>query len=212
MDSDPIVEIRVNLQAYQIEAVRSRVAWQEELARIVANAHLCTFLVRPGFNSITFVGTKSHATVAEYVYGTLTRSVHNMSLRARVQFHAQLKRTGDTMTKTAGYREAWIAAFVERIRQRFEEARREAVKAADVAVDLPVGSQSQALIRLNGAMTRVNKYIDDKFKVNRKSANALAHRYRNNAAGSAAGRAAADSMAIGRRAVAAAAGSKGMLK
>jgi hypothetical protein len=70
------------------------------------------------------------------------------------------------------------------------------------AAPAPVaGGTSTALIRLDGAMTRVQNYIDDKFSHRRgsKTLSSLHSRARNNDAGRERGRAAADAMAIGRR-------------
>lgn len=212
---DPVIEARVDLDRFKIDRVKSRVAWQEDLARIVARAHLCTFLLRPGSNQIWFVGTKSHATVAEYVYGTLVPSVIKMSEQARREFRNECRRKCnytkmDGFPEAYGYREAWINAFVRRISERFQEAREAAVREAEERLraegaEILPGAESLALVRLNGAMAKVNRYIDDKFKSKCGRAGSLSGKYRNNEAGAAAGRAAADRMAIGRKAVTSAA-------
>lgn len=210
-DKDPIVELPVDLSKYRIELKRTRVAWQESLARTVANAHLCTFLLRPGSNRIWFVGTKSHATVAEYVFGTLVPAATVMCNAAYHQYGldcaAAAGEPGKWRAGAPGFRESWTHAFIKRITERFDEARKAAV--AEVAPDVP-GAQSTALIRLDGALVRVRQYIDDKFK-SRRGAAPLQRINDRNAEGRARGRAAADAMPIGRRGVTGGRSVKGLL-
>lgn len=197
-DDDPVIEVPVDLAQYDIEPKRQRVAWQERLARTVARAHLCTFLISRGTNKIWFVGTRSHAVVAEYAYGTMARAAAVLCKAAYHQYGLECaKQAGRSgwMAGAPGFCEAWLAAFISRIAQRLDEARSAAV--AEVAADLP-GGTTAALMRLDGALTKARAYVDNKFKGKGIGALGTAWR-RGNDAGSAAGRAAADSMAIGRR-------------
>jgi hypothetical protein len=73
------------------------------------------------------------------------------------------------------------------------------------------GSESVALIRLNGALVKARKYVDDKFSGKKRNASSLTSSYRKNAEGSARGRAAADKMVIGRKGVAGGKGTRGLL-
>ncbi len=198
-DDDPILELRVDLSKYAIDKKKVRVAWQESLARIVARAHLCQFLLAPGCNQIWFVGTRSHATVAEYVFGTIVPIANKMSIKEKYKYGAECFKRDGHWKGVNGFREAWLDAFTRRIAERFEEAREAAVAAADSLVDLPNGSESQAMIRLDGALVRVREYIDDKFKGGRRGANALSSGRSTNSEGSRRGRAAADAMTLGRR-------------
>jgi hypothetical protein len=191
-----VIEIRVDLEKYGIKPQRTRIAWQESLARIVAKAHLCTFLIIPGTNKITFVGTKSHAMVAEYAYGILCPATHKMADKEYHTYRFKCEREGDS-TKAYGYRPAWLAAFLERIQERFDEARKSAV-----AESVPVGCDtSTALIRLDGAMVKVREYIDGKFGKRRSYASALNGGSSHHQDGRAHGRAAADRMVIGRKGI-----------
>lgn len=197
-DSDPVVEMTTNLEKYRIEKKKSRVAWQERLARVVAEAHLCRFLIRTGTNNITFVGTRSHATVAEYAYGTLVPAATKMCADAYHEYGMECGRKAGLNKWIAGepgFNESWLYAFVGRIDERFHEARKAAVKQA--AVDVPGGS-SQALMRLEGALVKAQRYVDDKFKG---SASSLKRTSANHSEGRRAGRAAADAMTIGRRGI-----------
>jgi hypothetical protein len=212
-DNDPVVEFKVDLEHYGIEKFETRCAWQESLARVVAKAHMCSFLLRSGSNQIWFVGTKSHATVAEYAYGILVTAADKMVMTELRRFRRECLATDGHKRRAHGFRNAWLNAFVQRIAQRFDEARAVAVaeaEAREVRQSVP-GGTSTAVIRLNGAMTKVQRYMDDKFK--KKSANPLATNRRSNAEGTRRGQAAADRMVIGRRAIAnTASGPRGLLK
>ncbi|MCR4301816.1 MAG: DUF45 domain-containing protein [Sulfuricaulis sp.] len=194
-DNDPVIEVRVNLGAYKIAAKHSRVAWQESLARIVAQAHLCTFLIQTSTNNITFVGTRSHATVAEYAFGTLVPATDTMSLAAAHKYRTGMRKqhhaTGASPSEWLGFRESWLNGFIGRIAERFKEAREAAVAEA------PEGP-STALIRLDGALIKTRTYIDNKFK-GRRGASALNQVRSNHSDGVRSGRAAADRVVLGRR-------------
>lgn len=195
-ETDPVVEILCDLKARGIKFKKSRVAWQESLARIVARAHLCSFLIRAGSNHVWFVGTKTHATLAEYAYGTLVPVIEEWSIKETRTYTWQCWEAGD-QTKARGFRAAWLEAFLRRINERFDEVRKAAV-AADVEKH---GVQSTALIRLEGALVKVNKYVNNKFK-SRGGLNALQGRRGSNAEGRARGIEAANRVTIGRRGVA----------
>lgn len=209
-DNDPVIEVPVNQSTYRIESLKTRVAWQESLASSVARAHLCTILVRPNSNSIIFVGTKSHALVAEYVYGTMVPLITTMSKKAELAYWHQTGCGRGANNKARGYRSAWIDAFIRRIWERFAEARRQAVAESAAAQGT---SSETGLMRLDGALRKVDKYINDKF-ANRRAASTIGqlnHRSRNHADGRAAGRAAADNITLGRRGITGNAGPKKLL-
>lgn len=204
MDRDPVIEIRCDLNnypmtkhSYDLAGKKSRIAWQEQLAGVVAHGHLCQFLIQLGTNNVTFVGTKSHATTAEYVYGNLVRAATSMSFDARIAYHTELRRKGRSSAEGRGFRESWLAAFVNRIDQKLREARAAAVR--EVSSDINV--QQTGLMRLNQALVKTQNYLDDKFGRKRKYANALNGGRVTHHEGAAAGRAAADSLNIGRKGV-----------
>lgn len=124
----------------------------------------------------------------------LVPSAAKMAYHARRHYMRKLFReTGSWKVNNPGFKESWLKAFVERIEERFKEARAAAVTAA------PEGS-SVALVRLNGALVKVRKYVDDKFS-SKRNVSALNSLRANHRVGAAMGRAAADSMPIGRRGV-----------
>lgn len=209
-DNDPVVEIRVDLAKYRIKRQKTRIAWQESLASIVARAHLCSLLIVPGSNVIIFVGTRSHALVAEYAYGILCPATHAMADKEYHSYRFKCEREGDSK-KAYGYRPAWLAAFLDRIKERFDEVRTAAVAESTLRENVPPDATSTALVRLNGAMTKVRKYMDDKFEKKRKWASQLNGGSSHHADGRAHGSAAADRMVIGRKGVTGGRGPKGLL-
>ena len=198
---DPVIELEVHKAAYGIKHKKSRIAWEEKLARIVANAHLCSFLIRTGRNDIIFVGTKSHATVAEYAYGTLVPAAEKLADKEYYNYHMGLRRRGEDIRLARGFRPAWLDAFVSRIDERFKDARKAAVAAS---VTNP-GDHTMALMRLDKALVKTREYIDDKFGRRGKGKNrfvaALNGGARYHKDGREWGRAAADRMTIGQRGV-----------
>jgi len=203
---DPVIEKYVNFGAYNMKRTKTRIGWQEALARMVANAHLCSFLLIPGSNQIIFVGTKSHATVAEYVFGTMVPAVDKM---ADVEYYAYYNRmaAAGRGAEARGYRKGWLDAFVTRIGERFKEERNAAVARAQADNAMP---SSTSLMRLSGSLKRVQDYIDNKFAARRKSYVGEVKFKHNHAAGKAAGKAAADRINLGRRGVSGG-GSRGLL-
>lgn len=185
---EPIVELTVNPKAHGIKFVSNRVGWQEALARIVGEAHLCKFIVTPGTNYVTFVGTRAHVTVAEYAYGVLAASAARMSMEARNAYWREHR--DDPDFESGNFRAAWIRGFVERIAERFREARRAEVRSSGL-------SSSMALMRLDKAIVRASSYVDEKYK-QKASATSMAWGCD---AGRREGRAAADRMKLGQKGV-----------
>lgn len=184
---EPIVEHLVDPSKHEIKFTRNRIAWQEALARVVADAHMCRFLVTSGTNYITLVGTREHVMVAEYAYVVLVRAADKMSWDARNEWWKSVH--GGRHVKSGNFRAAWLLGFIERIGERFAEVRRTEVKAA--------ANASTALMCINKALSRANSYVDDKYK---RKAGAV-HLQRGNWEGRKLGRAAADKMAIGQKGV-----------
>jgi hypothetical protein len=201
-NADPVIQIRVDLDKYGIARKKDRIAWQETLAGIVARGNLCSFLLRKGSNDIWFVGTRAHATVAEYLFGVLVPAADLLSDKESYYFRLKCRREG-AASKAHGYREAWLNAFVRRVEERIAEVKNDLVKqdAERRAARGELDPSTTALVRLNGALKRVQEYMDDRFSRKRKYANPLQGPRSGNAEGSAAGRAAADRMPIGRKGI-----------
>lgn len=147
---EPIVDRFVDLAEHGIKQTRSRIGWQEVLARIVAKAHLCSFFCYPGSNAISFVGTAAHVAVASYAYGILLSSAARMSVRARDDYWKAHR--DDPDFESGNFRAAWLSGFIQRIGERFDEAKKAEVAAA--------ASSSTALMRLDGALVRAKAYTE----------------------------------------------------
>lgn len=92
---------------------------------------------------------------------------------------------GGQHLKSGNYRASWLTGFIERIAERFEEARRVEVQAS--------GNSSMALIRLDKALVRAADYVKEKYT---RKGPAVIGLSGGSADGEAAGRAAADRMAL----------------
>lgn len=194
---DPVVEIPSDLLRYGMPVRKMRSAWQESLARVVAKAHLCSFLIIPRSNIIVFVGTKSHATVAEYAYGVLVAAAEKIADTEWTAHYRLCEKEGDTK-KARGFRQSWLRAFVRRISERFEEELKSALRTSI----LETGSTGTALMRIDNSMIKVQTYIDDKFKGKKKRKADPLNGYKDhNSEGAVWGRAAADRMTLGRRGI-----------
>lgn len=190
--TDPVIELRVDLDGYGIPRTKTRSEWQQRLASIIANAHLCKTMVMSGSNHIWFVGTKSHATVAEYAYGILVPVVERLSKKAEVDYWKATGCGRGANNKALGYRAAWIDGFAGRLFERFKEARNQAINTSTT-------ESGTSLVRLSGALARAQAYLDDRCGT-RKSA-PLTRTTSLNYAGHVAGRAAADRIPLDRRGV-----------
>lgn len=182
---EPIVEHLVDPRLHGIKFSNSRVGWQEALAAIVADAHLCKILVTSGTNYVTFVGTRQHVAVAEYAYVVLVNAAVKMSKEARDAYWRENRKRDDF--ESGNFRAAWLSGFISRIRERFAEARRREVAS--------VANPGTAMIHLSKALVRAEAYIKERYKT--KAAGIGVGRGCDE--GRIAGRRAADAMAIGQR-------------
>lgn len=124
-------------------------------------------------------------------------AVEKMSKSAELSYWKQTGCGRGKDNKALGYRSAWIDAFIRRIWERFVEARRATVEAA--AATRGISTQT-GLMRLDGALIKVRKYIDDKFEGRAaRTAGVLNHRARDHEDGRKAGKEAANRITLGQR-------------
>jgi hypothetical protein len=143
-----------------IEIKGRRIAWSEELGRICADANACKMLISSGSSILWFVGRKSNVAVAEYTYVVMYRTIESMSwkeyktLRNKIKW-AQTKQgiaTADVdYGEARGYRESWIAGFINKLSQIFYEERMKQMQ--------PDGTQSTALVRIDKDKLAVRDYM-----------------------------------------------------
>jgi hypothetical protein len=197
MQDDPVIEVAYRADAHGGKRKWRRSAWRESLASVVAKANLCTYLIQTSSDNIWFVGTRSHATVAEYTYATLVREADRLADREYSKFYQQVYEEG-TAYRAKGFRAAWLDAFVSRVRERLEEERKQVV--AEAAANVP-GGQAMALMRIDNALIKARDYVDQKFSRKRNYASHLNGGRSYHQEGRAWGRAAADRIVLGRRGV-----------
>ena len=118
-------------EAHGLAARNRTVFWQEELASIVAEAHLCALLVVTGSNRLYFVGAPQDREVAVVAYGLLARFADQSSREA-----------AGSGPHSKGYRAAWLRGFNLRIAERYRDLEHSMVQQAI--------EQNEALARLPG--------------------------------------------------------------
>lgn len=165
---------RGNIDWKDIKVRKSRVAWIERLAGIVARAYFCRILVHPGSSRLTLVGRESDRLIAEYIIITLVRLAEKLAKKERDKVYRQNR------MRASGFQAAFLKAFTIRIAERLEDERRTAET-----------SSSTALVRINRAEADVNEYMKSFTK---KAAIVRGSRRDFNAEGMRKGRAVADSM------------------
>lgn len=140
----PVAEYFVNWRKHDIKPKRQRIKWVETLASVIAKAHFCRILVHPKSNFITLVGRHEDAAVAEFMLVTLYRAADKMSEKA--DYHHRLECKRERREIGHGFRESWLAAFVTRLMNRYQEER---------------GShrESTMLVRINRAEKSVEDFI-----------------------------------------------------
>lgn len=165
---------------------RTREAWTERLASIVARAHYCRIFVYQGSDAICFVGRETDRAIAAYVFVTLRDFGDKQSDKdARAFRRNQRKQAGATYGQARNFRAAWLEAFVTRIAERYAAEMR--------ALELEAKAAGTSLVRLTNALVKVDEEMNQrKFK----TARAPRQRYSANDAGRAAGRAAGDAASI----------------
>jgi hypothetical protein len=120
---EPVQGELVDLHKHGLKVKRSRVLWQENLASIVAGAHMCRILIHPGSNYFTLVGRKHDREVAEYMIVTLIRNLERIADKEYTRYFYKCRDEGN-VTKARGYHAAFLQGFTIRLAQRYQEAKR----------------------------------------------------------------------------------------
>jgi hypothetical protein len=193
---EPIEEHDMDYEAGGVPLKRSRNAWQQRLASIIARAHFCRILVMSGTSRLTLVGRKSDVAIAEYLFMTLCRSLSKLAQQAHDKEYRKYYQRGMTSVMK-GFKRSFIDAFVQRLRQRFEEEK-----------EVVTSSSSTALVRVEQADADVKEFME-RYK---KTSSALSKNKHFNAAGVRAGRAAADGVNLKGNGIEAGSSSQGQLR
>ena len=75
----PIGERYCSYAGTGIPLRRKRVAWMEFLARIVADAYNCKFVIHMGTNGISFVGTETDSEISCFAFVTIGRLARDLA-------------------------------------------------------------------------------------------------------------------------------------
>lgn len=129
---------------------KTRVAWMESLAGIIARAHFCNLYTYKGSSRMGLIGRPSDIEIAEYMIVTLTRAADRLGYIAKQTFKKELADAGLHVSQAAGFRESWVTAFTYRLSTRYEAERRAAT------------SQTQGLVRVNKSDAAVKAYMMEK--------------------------------------------------
>jgi hypothetical protein len=121
---DPLTEEMVEFNKWGLEFKRTRIAWQERLAHVLADANFCGLLVLPKSNVIWFVGREADRQVCIYLYATLVRAMKYQSDWDYGQAYREALRIGSDVTELRGYKASWLAGCISSIAERLGRERK----------------------------------------------------------------------------------------
>ena len=126
---------------------KTRVAWMEQLAGVIARAHFCSIVVYQGSTRLALIGRPDDILVAEYMIIVLQRAADRLGYLAKQTYKKELADTGRDVSEAKGFRESWVTAFTHRLADRYEAERRAQT------------GQSTSMVRVNKADAAVKDFI-----------------------------------------------------
>jgi hypothetical protein len=155
---EPVETHRLDYTLYpDIKIAKSRVAWQERLAGVIASAHFCRILVCPGTSRIALVGRKEDIAVAEYMYITLLRVTDRLAKNEHSKFAWECYKRDGSCYQARGFKASFTQAFIMRLALRYELEKGR------------VSSVGTAMVRFNSAEKAVEDFIKEEYKKNASS-------------------------------------------
>jgi hypothetical protein len=148
MEEEPIDQHYIVLQDHGLKAKKTRTAWMERLASMIARANFCRIIVVSGTSNFWLVGRREHRAVAEYMIITLTRAVIDISKKEHTKYVWEVYKKTRSTSGARGFKDSFITAFLYRLFERIE-----ARKAAAGA------STSTALMRLSKEDAAVEQHL-----------------------------------------------------
>lgn len=116
---------------------KARVAWVERLAMLCGDAYYCQFLVSRSFGQLgLFVGTDTDREVATFMFVTLARYLHKLAADEYIKFFYANVVDGHLPPHLRGYKESFLAGFLNRLRERFAEETADQKAASTTAIVL----------------------------------------------------------------------------
>lgn len=180
---EPFGKAQVDPFGYEKGGKKTRVAWTEQLADVVARAFHCRIMVMTKSSAILMVGRTSDRQVASYVFASLARFASEEAVKQHRKLRYNLYwNNGGDMSGAHEFKASFFRGFNERVRERFAAMRRKE-EAAHTQYSVVVASadravESHMLALRNAGLT--------------KSASAARGQSAGNASGREAGRAAGD--------------------
>tara|TARA_R100000655_G_scaffold110094_1_gene167539 strand:- start:5691 stop:6488 length:798 start_codon:yes stop_codon:yes gene_type:complete len=171
---ESITDEMVDLYEEGLPIIKRRQQIVENLARAIAKANNCTFLVQTRSNNIYFVGREQDRRFAiqmfSYAWKTMLADCHKEQTKTYYHF----KKLG-MLEQAKGFRASFKRGFVSAITQRLNEAKEEVRKSTS--------EETFALITVQ-AMVAVENYVDSKYG---RKANSIGGQSGHNGHGYAAG-------------------------
>jgi hypothetical protein len=188
---EPVGEHHIDFDKHpEFKVKKSPVQWQTILAKIVADAHYCQIVRFTGSNTFYLVGRKSDTEVAEYAIITLIRAADKIARKEDGAFYRKCLREDGHTQRARGYRDSFLLGFINRLKERYDEARRD-----------PNASTSMALVRIS----RERKAVEDFMKSLREAGETRSmvsrKKWSGNREGNRRGREVADSVNLGGKAI-----------
>jgi hypothetical protein len=129
-DKSKVVEEPINVTKVRFDnRTGSRVAWSEHLAGIVCPAYYCKFFVLTGTNALGVIGQETDRQVCCFMLVTLARLIVKIANKENRAYRIRICRThpdGDPVTgkippECHGFKADFIAGFLKRLYERFQE-------------------------------------------------------------------------------------------
>jgi len=149
----PIIKKMVDFDDDDVR--KSRVAWMERLAGVIARAHFCRILVYPGSSKITLVGREENIAVAEYMIVTLQKAADSIAKKAHSAYCWEVYKQDGSCYRARGFKSAFLQAFVMHLAERYEAEKRSRMAGP---------STSTALVRINREEAAVEDFMNKNYK------------------------------------------------
>jgi hypothetical protein len=150
----------------ELEVLKSRSEWREQLASTICEYYSCRILIATGTSQIWFVGHKSNAEMAAYLFMQMAVAAEKISDKAAKKMRRDHRSKHGSGNTPAGYRAGFLSGFISGIRNKLEAERAKFYTKDQSQV-------STSLVRVNREAEEVTSYIKDKFSSKKRSASAL---------------------------------------
>lgn len=153
--TDPVVEVMYDAERWSkfgFKECNHRQSWSELLGGVVAQGYHCKVLLYRG-NRLSFIGRRSDAEIAEYLFLTLRRLAIQLVQRARTVHMIKAVDSGNYADMMKNFKSSFLLGFVMAISTRLREQQAQTLSEHK---DNP-----GALVRLNSADGEVAKYLSN---------------------------------------------------